>query len=238
MQKAFAMQNNIQILCTRPLTKILVQEAAQQGILIDEISFIETEPIQNIEVQQEIQQAAIQIATVVFTSMNAVEAVADYLDGQPVEWNIYCMGTTTNQLVKKYFGERQLAGIANSAAELAELIAEDNMIDEAIFFCGDQRRDELPSILKSNHIYVTEITVYQTIAVTHVIDKTYSGILFFSPSAVESFFSKNKIPATTVLFAIGSTTANEIKKHSSNKIIVSNQPGKENLVAKMMEYFT
>ncbi len=238
MQKAFAMQNNIQILCTRPLTKILVQEAAQQGILIDEISFIETEPIQNIEVQQEIQQAAIQIATVVFTSMNAVEAVADYLDGQPVEWNIYSMGTTTNQLVKKYFGERQLAGIANSAAELAELIAEDNMIDEAIFFCGDQRRDELPSILKSNHIDVTEITVYQTIAVTHVIDKTYSGILFFSPSAVESFFSKNKIPATTVLFAIGSTTANEIKKHSSNKIIISNQPGKENLVAKMMEYFT
>lgn len=238
MQKAFAMQNNIQILCTRPLTKILVQEAAQQGILIDEISFIETEPLQNIEVQQEIQQAAIQIATVVFTSMNAVEAVADYLDGQPVEWNIYSMGTTTNQLVKKYFGERQLAGIANSAAELAELIAEDNMIDEAIFFCGDQRRDELPSILKSNHIDVTEITVYQTIAVTHVIDKTYSGILFFSPSAVESFFSKNKIPATTVLFAIGSTTANEIKKHSSNKIIISNQPGKENLVAKMMEYFT
>ena len=193
MQKVFAMQNNIQILCTRPLTKTLVQEAAQQGILIDEISFIETEPIQNIEVQQEIQQASIQIATVVFTSMNAVEAVADYLDGQPVEWNIYCMGTTTNQLVKKYFGERQLAGIANSATELAELIAMETMIDEVIFFCGDQRRDELPTILKSNNIDVTEITVYQTIAVTHVIDKTYNGILFFSPSAVESFFRKNKI---------------------------------------------
>lgn len=238
MQKVFAMQNNIQILCTRPLTKTLVQEALQQGISIDEISFIETAPIQNIEVQQEIQQAAIQIATVVFTSMNAVEAVANYLDGQPVKWNIYCMGTTTNQLVKKYFGERQLAGIANSATELAELIAEDNMIDEVIFFCGDQRRDELPAILKSNNIDVTEITVYQTIAVTHVIDKTYNGILFFSPSAVESFFSNNKIPATTVLFAIGITTANEIKKHSCNNIIISKQPGKENLVEKMMEYFT
>jgi len=238
LQKVFAMQNNIQILCTRPLSETLVEKAAKQGITIDEISFIETEPIQNIEVQQEIQQAAIQIATVVFTSMNAVETVADYLDGQPVEWSIYCMGNTTKQLVKKYFGERQLAGIANSAAELAELIVEDRMVDEVIFFCGDQRRDELPDILRSNNIDVTEITVYQTIAVSHVIDKIYHGILFFSPSAVESFFRKNKIPDTTVLFAIGSTTANEIKKHSTNKIIISNQPGKENLVAKMMEYFT
>jgi uroporphyrinogen-III synthase len=232
------MQSNIQILCTRPLNKTLVEEALLQSICIDEISFIETAPIQNIEVQQEVEQAALQVTTVVFTSMNAVEAVADYLDGQPVEWTIYCMGTTTNQLVKKYFGEQHLAGIANSAAELAELIAEDQMIDEVIFFCGDQRRDELPAILKTNHIDVTEISVYQTIAVTHTVNKVYHGILFFSPSAVESFFRKNKLPDTTILFAIGSTTANEIKKYCANKIIISNQPGKENLVSKMIEYFT
>lgn len=232
------MQNKINILCTRPLSIALVEEAQQQGIVIDEISFIETEAIQTIEVQQEIEQAATQITTVVFTSMNAVEAVADYLDGQSPEWNIYCMGTTTNQLVKKYFGEQKLIGIANSAAELAELISTNQMIDEVIFFCGDQRRDELPQILRSNNIDVTEVVVYQTIPVTRLINKIYHGILFFSPSAVESFFNKNKLPATTVLFAIGSTTANEIKKHTTNKIITSDAPGKENLVAKMMEYFT
>lgn len=170
--------------------------------------------------------------------MNAVEAVAGYLHGQPVNWRIYCMGTTTNQLVKKYFGEQQLAGIANSAAELAELIAANIRVDELTFFCGDQRRDELPEILSSYTIDVTEIVVYQTIAVNHLVNKIYNGILFFSPSAAESFFSKNKLPAATVLFAIGSTTANEIKKYSTNKIITSSEPGKENLVAKMMEYFT
>ena len=232
------MQNNISILCTRPLSKSLVESAKQKGIIIDEISFIETEVVESIEVQQKIEQAATKITTVIFTSMNAVEAVAGYLDGQPVDWRIYCMGTTTNQLVKKYFGEQQLAGIANSAAELAELVAANILVDEVTFFCGDQRRDELPEILRSYTIDVTEIVVYQTIAVNHVIDKIYNGILFFSPSAAESFFSKNKLPATTVLFAIGSTTANEIKKHATNKIISSSQPGKENLVAKMMEYFT
>jgi uroporphyrinogen-III synthase len=232
------MQNKINILCTRPLNKVIVAAAQQQGIAIDEISFIETEAIQTIEVQQEIEQAATQITTVVFTSMNAVEAVADYLDGQLPEWNIYCMGNTTNQLVKKYFGEEKLTGIANSATELAELILADETTGEVIFFCGDQRRDELPQILRSNNIDVTEITVYQTIPVTHVIDKMYHGILFFSPSAVASFFSKNKLPSTTVLFAIGSTTANEIKKYTTNKIITGDEPGKENLAEKMMEYFT
>ena len=232
------MQNNISILCTRPLSKALVEQAQQQGIVIDEIAFIETAAIQSIEVQQEIEQAATQITTVVFTSMNAVEAVAGYLRGQPVNWKIYCMGTTTNQLVKKYFGEQQLAGIANNAAELAELIAANILVDELTFFCGDQRRDELPEILSSYTIDVTEIVVYQTIAVRHVVNKIYNGILFFSPSAAESFFSKNKLPAATVLFAIGSTTANEIKKYSTNKIITGSEPGKENLVAKMVEYFT
>lgn len=232
------MQNNINILCTRPLQESLLAEAKQEGITIDELSFIETEPIQSIEVQQEIEQAAIQITTVVFTSMNAVEIVANYLDHQPTGWSIYCIGTTTSQLVKKYFGEQYIAGTANSAAELAALIAEDEMIDKVIFFCGDHRRDELPEILRSHNIDVTEITVYQTIAVSHTIDKVYHGILFFSPSAVHSFFRKNKLPASTLLFAIGSTTANEIKKYSTNKIIISNVPGKENLVRKMIEYFT
>ncbi len=232
------MQNNICILCTRPLNERLVQEALQESISIDEISFIETEAVQSIEVQQEIEQAATKSTTIVFTSMNAVEAVADYLDGQPVEWKIYCIGTTTNLLVKKYFGEHQLAGIANSAAELAELIAGNIMIDEVTFFCGDQRRDELPEILRSYNIDVTEIIVYQTIAVSHTINKVYHGILFFSPSAAESFFRKNQLSDTTILFAIGNTTAAEIKKYSSNKIIISDQPGKENLVTKMVEYFT
>ena len=79
--------------------------------------------------------------------------------------------------------------------------------------------------------------MYQTIATPHKIDKEYFGILFFSPSAVQSFFSKNKVCEKTILFAIGNTTANEIKKYSTNKIIISDEPGKENLVTKMIEYF-
>ncbi len=231
-------QNNIDILCTRPLNTSLVEEAKAAGIAIDAISFIETEPIQTIEVQQEIEQALLLTATVVFTSMNAVEAVATWQNEEQPNWNIYCIGTTTNKLVQEYFGEGSIAGTANSAAELAELITEDRFIDEIIFFCGDQRRDELPAILRQNNVEVNEIIVYHTIAVPHKITKLYNGILFFSPSAVESFFSNNTITERTILFAIGNTTATAIKKFTNNTIIISDAPGKENLVQKMMEYYT
>ena len=237
-------QNNISILCTRPLPLLLVEEAAAAGITIDELSFIDTESILSVEVQQEIQLASTETATVVFTSMNAVDAVTIFLDGHQPDWSIYSIGTATARLITTYFGEEKIAATASDAASLAAKIAEDRFTDEVIFFCGDQRRDELPEILRQNNIEVNEIVVYQTIATPHKIDKAYYGILFFSPSAVQSFFSKNKITDRTILFAIGNTTANEIRKYlphgkagSTNKIIISDQPGKENLVAKMIEYF-
>ena len=230
--------HNINILCTRPLGQSLREAAKKQRIIIEELSFIETIPVQTIEVQQEIEQTAIQVTTVVFTSMNAVEAVADYIDYQPAGWSIYCIGTTTSELVKKYFCEHLIAGTANSAAELATLITEDELIEHAVFFCGDQRRDELPDILRGHNIDVTEIIVYETIAVSHTVTKCYEGILFFSPTAVNSFFKNNTLPPATVLFSIGNTTATEIKKYTTNKIVTGSVPGKENLVARMIEYFT
>src|SRR6185503_3383186 len=147
--------------------------------------------------------------------------VATKLNGKQPDWRIYSIGGTTKQLVKKYLGEETIAGNANSAAELAELITADEEIEKVIFFCGDRRRDELTDILRRHHIEVNEIMVYKTVNVSHKVEKKYHGILFFSPSTVESFFNNNTTPGSSVFFAIGNTTANEIKKYSNNKIIIS-----------------
>ena len=144
--------------------------------------------------------------------MNAVEAVAAHLNDYIPDWKIYCIGNTTKKLVQEYFGEDLIAETASDATELAEKIIEDNITDEVIFFCGDKRRDELPSILNEHNINVNEIEVYQTNIIQHTIEKNYDGILFFSPSAVQSFFSTNKLNDKTILFAIGNTTSSAIKK--------------------------
>lgn len=229
---------NIQLLSTRPVTKTLIQEAAEKNIQLDIIPFIDTEPVQDIDTQQEVAQTALQYATVVFTSMNAVESVITMLDEQLPQWKIYCMGNTTQQLISQYFGEAAISGTANNALELAENILSDNEeLDEIIFFCGDQRREELPAKLEEAGVSVQEIMVYKTIPLYQKIEKSYHGILFFSPSAVESYFKQNKPTATTVFFAIGTTTEAALKKYSTNTIITARSPGKEELVRKAIDHF-
>lgn len=225
------------ILSTRPVNAEKAREAKRKGWVLDELSFIETEAIQTIEIQQEVEWASVQLATVVFTSMNAVLAVTDMLEGHVPEWRIYCMGYTTKELISQYFGEQAVAGTADNAAELAELIAEEEEPDEVIFFCGNQRRDELPGKLHKNGFTVTEIVVYETHPIHHELNKVYDGVLFFSPSAVESFFKKNTVPEKTILFAIGKTTAEMIRKFSKNKIVISKQPGKDEMVNQALNYF-
>ena len=233
----FKMENRIQILSTRPIHQSLIKDARDAGIDIDELTFIETNPIQSKLVDKEIENTLKETATVVFTSMNAVEVVGNQIKEHQPNWKIYCMGTTTQQLVVKFFGQNLIEGTANDAASLAKQIIKDQPKEKLIFFCGDQRRDELPELLKQHSIEAKETIVYETTAIHHLIQKQYDGILFFSPSAVESFFTNNKVVENTVLFAIGNTTAKELKKYSNNKIVISNEPGKENLAKTMINFF-
>lgn len=230
------MATDISILCTRPVKQTLVDEAAEHGIRLQVVPFIDTEPLQDIDVQQEVEQIALQYATVVFTSMNAVESVITMLDEQVPEWNIYCMGNTTAEIIRNYFGEQAIAGTGNSAADLADAIIEAEETDEVVFFCGDQRRDELPTKLGEAGIDVNEIMVYKTIPLHKKVEATYKAILFFSPSAVDSYFKLNKPAEDAVLFAIGQTTAAAIKQYSNNKTITANAPGKDELVRKAIHY--
>ena len=225
------------ILSTRPVSDEMIAVALAKNIEIDILSFIETTPIETIEVQQEIELAANQITTVVFTSMNAVEAVTGMLDGFVPVWNIYCMGYATKELVKNYFGENAIEGTADNATELAEEIIKNDESDEVIFFCGNRRRDELPARLQKHHININEIIVYQTKNNQHKIDKVYDAVLFFSPSAVESFFLVNTLPGNTIVFAIGETTKETVGRYCSNKIVVSKLPGKDQLVEQAIDYF-
>jgi uroporphyrinogen-III synthase len=231
-------EHSIHILSTRPVDPSQVQDAKLKGIQIDIISFIETEAIQTIEVQQEIEWASTEQAAVVFTSMNAVESVTAILDGFIPTWRIYCIGFKTKELITNYFGADAIAGTADNASELADTIIENEEYDEIIFFCGNQRRDALPRKLRKLDIDVNEIVVYETITVHNTVDKKYDGILFFSPSAVESFFKKNVLPKSTVVFAIGNTTAETVHKRCPNKILISDQPGKDELVAQAILYFS
>jgi uroporphyrinogen-III synthase len=229
--------NKIPILCTRPLSRDLIALAEQRGFQIDVVPFIKTEPIYSEELLQSIQYFSSQPITAVFTSMNAAEAVINQLNGFKPLWKLFCLGSTTRKTLEQYFGKEAILGVAANASMLAQSVISSGKVSRVVFFCGDQRRDELPSILHEKQIAVEEIVVYKTTILDNKISQNYGGILFFSPSAVKSFFSNNTIGTETILFAIGETTAAEIRKHTKNKIIVGDVAAKENLLNTIIDYY-
>jgi len=229
-------QNKVQLLSTRPLNNTLIDEASENNVIIDTISFIKTEKFINAETGKRITHLLQQDINVIFTSMNAVDSVKSYVSTAPF-LKIYCIGNTTKKLVKQIFGEEKIASFANNGEQLLKLILQNNLIKKVVFFCGDKRRNEIPDTLKKNGIIVDEIIVYKTIETPEIIKKEYDGILFYSPSAVESFFKKNTISDRTQLFAIGTTTGNAIEQFSRQPVISSEIPDKENLVHLAISYF-
>lgn len=109
---------------------------------------------------------------------------------------------------------------------------------EVFFFCGDQRRDELPQRLRQQDIKVNELVVYKTTETPHKMEHPYDGIVFFSPSAVHSFFRVNNISDGVSLFAIGETTADTIRTYTSNQTIISQSTDKSTLILQVIDYYT
>lgn len=217
------------IISTRPLSEEIIALAKQNRIDIIVHSFIDTEPIANPSISNYTDQPI----TAIFTSMNAVDSVVDQLKNKKVNWKTAAIGNTTKELASKHFGN--LVATGNNASELAiNLIKEDGPF---VFFCGDQRRNELPEIFHRHNKPLTELVVYRTIKQSSSIKPGFDGILFYSPSAVDSFFESNSLNNSVTVFAIGSTTADTIRRYVNNKVIVANQPGKENLVRTMIEYY-
>ena len=125
--------------------------------------------------------------------------------------------------------------VENSAAKLANYLVEHIKNEEATYFCGDKRRDELPGILNNNGISLNEVIAYQTILSPNVLKKKYNGILFFSPSGIESFLSKNSVDQE-VAFCIGGTTAKEAQKYFKT-VVEAKLPSVESVLNSVNAYF-
>jgi uroporphyrinogen-III synthase len=120
---------------------------------------------------------------------------------------------------------------------LAQKIICNKSVKSCVFFCGNKRLNTLPDKLLSAQIKLDEIVVYETVDVAQKVEKVYDGILFFSPSAVQSFFSLNTLHPQTVIFSIGDTTTNEIKKFTKVAIISCNIPSQEQMMELVIKHF-
>lgn len=232
------------VLCTRPLSGNLITEAGDHGIAVDVQDFIQIKPRANKDltglekIRQVLGRPEIPL---VFTSAHAVNVFMEhycYQEGVHLfAGNPFCCidGNTKAQL-QKQFPANPILAEASYGKDLAAAIIALGNISEVFFFCGNQRRNELPEGLREAGIKVNEFVIYENVPTPAVVND-YDGILFFSPSAVKSYFSVNRPTPKTVFFAIGSTTAAQLEDHTDNKIIMAPHTGEDYMMKSVIFYF-
>lgn len=232
------------ILSTKKIDPEFKAELEQKGVDVLEEEFITINPILTKNKIEEVWQWAKknQEVITVFTSQHAAATVDKFLHhGFSIaivgHWKAFCLeGATKEQVLNVLPSTEQIIDTAPNATQLAAKIIAHGQYKQVVFFCGNQRRDELPRLLKEAGIEVIEIVVYETVATPVLATDNFDAVLFFSPSAVKSFFSSNTLKKDTACFAIGDTTAAAIGDYTDNRVIISEQPDQEIMLASVWFY--
>jgi len=176
----------------------------------------------------------------IFTSANGVKALEELMNaGLQVrpEVQIFAVGSKTRDALQDLGLDAKIPRTQDSK-HLAELIIQEGKINSVIYFHGNLSRDEITDRLQDDGIEVIELEVYETIInPVEMPNKQVSGILFYSPSAVEGFaqgtgFDEDLPP----LFAIGPTTAKALKEHTDQHVEIAKQPDTEVLLRTTADY--
>ena len=222
------MQNQVRILSTKKLLSNQKQYLLNADFNVIEADFIKTHnksfDLNHIN------------ESLIFTSQNAVLSVLEHEKADQLKSkNVFCVGLKTKDLLEKNgFNVMAYTGYAQDLAEIIALVYADG---NYTFFSGNLRRDTLPESLKRSHIKFNEITVYETLLTPQKISSKVDGILFFSPSAVESFLEENKIK-DEICICIGTTTAEALETNKIKNIVIANQPTVENTIIQCINAFS
>jgi uroporphyrinogen-III synthase len=216
--------NRRRVLFTRKIDDDLVKYASEHGIEIIEKDMIEIRPLKTDAIATLVNSLSGNI--VVFTSANAVKAVAEQMrnENRLNSCRLYVVGESTGAAVLNYLKVVPEPVTTSDARSLALEIIRREQPGPVIFFCGDRRRDELPRALIDAGYELNEVIVYQTDLTPKRVHEQVDAVVFLSPSAVQSFFLLNKVEQSTVCYSIGNTTTAELRKYNAASIITANEP--------------
>ena len=221
------MTKQINILSTKKLLPNQKQEFLDANFTVIEEDFIETN-IKNFELSKINKN-------LIFTSQNAVQSILQHPKCNELKSkNVFSVGMKTKDLLTEN-GFKVLA-YTGYAADLAEIISLIYSKESYTFFSGNLRQEVLSNTLKENGITFNEIEVYETNLTQKKITNKLDGILFFSPSAVESYLKLNTIKEE-ICFCIGETTAESLENKKVKNIIIAEKPSVENVIYEVIEYY-
>ena len=213
----------IQILSTKTLLNNQKQALVNANFNVIEVDFIHTK-------SQAFKLNEIN-DNLIFTSQNAVQSfLLDPKSEDLKTKNVFCVGLKTKILLSESgFNVIAYTGYAAGLAEIITLIYAN---ESYTFFSGNLRRETLPEALKEAKVKFNEIQVYETTLTPQKIETSVDAIMFFSPSAIESYLKENKIKNETC-FCIGTTTSSALEGITKN-IVIADQPTIEDVIEEVI----
>jgi len=220
------MSTPIKIASTKILSDAQIQELENAGLEVYEADFIKTTSID------------FDIKTIndnlIFSSQNAAQSVLLHSKHEDLKAkNVFCVGIKTKALLEE--NGFNVIVYVDYASDLAEIITLIYSKESYTFFSGNLRKETLPKALKEANIQLNEIQVYETTLTPNKLEVPVEGLLFFSPSGVESYLSENKIKKE-VCFCIGETTAEALTTVTKN-IRIAESPSIEEVILGVIEEF-
>ena len=213
------------ILSTKRLSKALKKKFFDAKIELVEKNFIQTKSI-SFEIPELNDY-------LIFTSKKAVKSVLKSEVKNAHSISCLCVGSKTrNFLEKKGF---TVIESADYAEDLIQIINSKYKSNSFTFFCGNIRKNTIPNYFQQNKIAYNETIVYETKLKPRQIKEPFDGVLFFSPSGVNSFLEKNSLE-NRICFCIGTTTAKALENRTKN-IVIASQPTVENVITEVIKFY-
>lgn len=215
------------ILSTKKLNQSQQELVLNAGLALTHYNAITTKPLDfSLDLNN--------TTALIFTSQNGVLSFSKQFDSitylKNIIFGIFCVGEKTKNLIQQ-LGASCLC-CANNAYDLGQKIVKNYSHLSFVHITSNKARPELGTILTKNNIRYNKMVAYQTTLITKRFNSSFDGVLFFSPTGVQSYTNKNKIAGWA--FCIGDTTANEIKKHT-NKYIIAKKPTVENVLVQAVK---
>jgi uroporphyrinogen-III synthase len=173
----------------------------------------------------------------IFSSQNAVLSLMEQNGWEILKTkSVFCVGIKTKELLE--VNGFTVDVYMDYASELAEIITLIYNKESYTFLSGNLRKETLPEALKSEGIIFNEIEVYQTTLAPFKISEQekFDGIMFFSPSAVESYLTNNKIK-NEICFCVGNTTAKSLELNKVKNIVIAEIPTIEEVIVEVIAYY-
>lgn len=223
------MSKKIGILSTKLLREATERRLAETG------TEVVVKPFIRIDIPGQITIPPAQKADAIITSANTIKALTGISDQLPAFDTVYCIAGRTEALVKEYLKPVNIVARPYASA-LLEVIITVQHTYPLWFFRGNKALPAIPEGLQNAGIPFEAIEVYRNTATPVMLNEDFDAILFFSPSAVESFLQNNYIHDNTITFAIGKTTAKALKPFAK-KVVISKEPTEESVIKAVLEYF-